>query len=785
MIWKVSTQGDIMIGKSISHYRIIKKLGEGGMGEVYLAEDTKLDRRVALKFLPKEFTRDKEARERFKREAKAAAALNHQNIVTIYEINEHEGQTYIAMENIDGQTLKELMTNNELPITQVIDITTQICEGLTVAHKAGIIHRDIKPQNILLNQEGRVKILDFGLAKLKGVSQITKETSTLGTVHYLSPEQALRKEMDQHTDIWSLGVLLYEMLTGQLPFKGEYDQAVIYSILNEEPEKVTAYRQDLLTGWDRIIGKALKKSPSERYQNIRDLEADVRSVKAGLEKEKRRTSSMKPSKRKVFYLVDGLVILVAVLALAKIFLFKAPAGEVIDSIAVLPFQNLSADPDQEYFSDGMTEALITELSKIKALRVISRTSVMGYKKTEKPLPKIAKELNVTAIIEGSVQRAQDEVRITAQLIRAVPEKHIWANSFTKNFKNILALESDVAQAIAKEINITMTAEEQQQLASSRSVDPEAYEAYLKGRFFINKFNETDVRRGMSFFDQAIARDSSYALAYEGLAEGYDMLVSLGGISSEDGISKMRTWARKALSIDQTLAAAYTIIGEIGCYEWNWQSAEENYRQAIELNQNYAAGHAYYAFYLSLIKRYDESVSEAKQAVELDPLWPMTKAILAYALFYDHQYENAMTQVNDALNIDSTFAIGYAYRGCFYLWQEDFEEAIVQFQKAIAFGDYPVLAFLAYTYARSGNMMKVREILVDSKKKYIQPALFGLVYIGLGDWDLAFEYMEKAYEEKDSYLLVCVSIPEGFDTIFDRFRMDPRFTAILKKMRLGK
>jgi serine/threonine protein kinase len=781
-----------MIGQIVSHYRILEKIGSGGMGEVFLAEDTKLERKVALKFLPLHLTADREAKERFEREAKAAAALNHPNIVTVHEIGEHAGQVFMAMEYVEGKTLKEIIAGDpasslsrQMPILQVLDIAVQVAAGLSAAHAKGIVHRDIKPQNILVDKSNHVKILDFGLAKLKGVSSLTKEASTLGTVHYMSPEQTIGKEVDQGSDIWSLGVVLYEMLTGKPPFKGDYEQAVVYSILNEEPPKIRPLRSEVPPELERIVGLCLEKDPAQRYQRAEEIIADLRSVQ---QLAVRTIQLNKKGPRRAPWIAAGAVLLAALILAALLLLRPRGTKETaaqIKSIAVLPLQNFSHDPEQDYFADGMTEALITELSKIKALRVISRTSVMRYKKTDKTLPQIAKELNVTTVIEGSVQRAQGDVRITAQLIQAAPEKHLWANSFTRNFKNILALESEVAQAIAEEIHITMTAEERQRLVRSRSVDPEAYETYLKGRFFINKFNEADVRKGMSFFEQAIARDPGYALAYEGLAEGYDMLVGLGGVSSEEGISEMRTWALKALHLDPTLAAAYTILGEIGCYEWNWGSAEENYRRAIELNPNYAAGHAYYAFYLSLIKRYDEAVSEARQAVGLDPLWPMTKAILANALFYNRQHEKAMNQVDEALSIDSTFAVGYAYRGSFHLWQNNYMEAIEQFQKAVACGDNPMLAFIAYSYARSGDVMKAREILVDAKKKFIQPSLLGLVHVGLGEWDLACEYMEKAYKAKDSFLLVCVSIPEGFDAVFDRFRADPRVAAIVRKMGLEK
>lgn len=553
------TRGSVFAGK----YKVLKELGRGGMGIVYKAEDIKLKRAVALKFLPPELTRDPDARERFIQEARAASALDHPNICAIHEIEDTEaGQMYIAMACYEGESLKEKIARGPLEVEEATDIAIQIAQGLAKAHRKDIVHRDIKPANIMMTDEGVAKILDFGLAKLAGQVRLTRAGTTMGTVAYMSPEQARGEAVDHRTDIWSLGVVLYEMLTGELPFKGEYEQGLIHSILNDQLRRVTTVRKSLPPELERIIGKAMARDAAERYQHAHDIELDLKSLRKRIETEKEDKKPAKPLslKRKLSYAAGGLIVLLAILFLAKITIFKE-RQKPIDSIAVLPFQNLSADPEQEYFSDGMTDALLAELSKIKALRVISRTSVMRYKKAEKPLPQIARELNVTAIIEGSVQRAEDEVRITAQLVRAAPEKHVWANSFTKNFKNILALQSEVAQAIAKEIDITMTAEDRQRLTGSRPVDPEAHEAYLKGHFFIDKWTETDIRKGIAYFEQAIAKDPSFASAYTGLAEGYDNLCTLRLMPAKEGIQKIKELALKALSIDKSHAEAYAFIGD--------------------------------------------------------------------------------------------------------------------------------------------------------------------------------------------------------------------------------
>ncbi|MDZ7291739.1 MAG: protein kinase [candidate division KSB1 bacterium] len=771
-----------MIGKTISHYRILEKLGEGGMGIVYKAEDTKLKRLVALKFLAMDLTRDDEAKERFIHEAQAAAALDHPNICEIHEIDETEdGQLFIVMAYYEGETLKQQVARGKLQVANVIEIAIQITQGLAKAHEHGITHRDIKPANVMITNDGVAKILDFGLAKLAGQVGLTKAGMTVGTVAYMTPEQTRGEEVDHRTDIWSLGVVLYEMLTGQLPFKGAYEQAVIYSILNEEPEPVTAVRTDLPAELDHIVSKAIAKNPAERYQQVGDLAADLKSLRTRIETGRTETQP-KLSKRKLIYGVGGLIALIAILLLSKIFWFKPPA-DAIDSIAVLPFQNLSADPEQEYFSDGMTEALITELSTIKALRVISRTSIMRYKKTDKSLPEIARELKVKAIVEGSVQRVQDVVRINAQLVRAEPEEHLWANSFTKNFKNILALQSDVAQAIAKEIDITMTAEERQRLSRSRPVDPEAHEAYLKGRFFINKFTEADIRKGMAYFEQAIAKDPSFASAYTGMAEGYDNLISIYRMPAREAQPIIKDLALKALSIDESLAEAYAFIGDVELFDWNWKAAEENFKRAIELDPNYVTGHVYYSFFLLLMKRFDEALSESQRALEIDPLSLMANYQMTSTFWFMQQYDRAIAQAREIIIIDPNPSLGYFQLGQCYLAKKMYAEAIVNYQKAIELGGLTSLTELAVAYVLSGNVMKAQEILADPRIKNLPSSLLATIYAALGKKERALELLVKAYEKREMALLIISAAPRGFLPPLDSLRADPRFQALVKKMGL--
>jgi len=478
-----------MIGKTISHYKVIEEIGRGGMGEVYLAEDLKLERKVAIKFLPQHLTEDKENVERFEREAKAAASLNHHNIVTIYEIADIDDpasagkQTFIVMEYVQGQTLRELLIENlKLKIEDSLDIIFQLCSGLSEAHQADIVHRDIKPENILIDKKGKVKILDFGLAKLKGVSNLTKDSSTLGTIRYMSPEQVRGEEIDHRSDIWSVAVIFYELLTGQAPFTGDYDQAVLYSILNDNPDPLFSGKDPKKGQLEPIINKALSKEPAKRYQTIEQFHQTLKNITISEKKDDIPRATERTSKRsKKILIYSGLFVIILLSILFSVFDF-ADEKDPIDSIAVLPLANLSGDPSQEYFSDGMTEAVISELANIKALKVISRTSVMRYKNTDKLLPEIAKELNVEAIVEGSILRAGDQVRITAQLIQAAEDHHLWAKNYERDMQDVISLQREVASDIAKEIHVSLSEQEKVILNSARQLNPEAHEAYLRGLY---------------------------------------------------------------------------------------------------------------------------------------------------------------------------------------------------------------------------------------------------------------------------------------------------------------
>ncbi len=772
-----------MIGQTISHYKILSKLGEGGMGVVYKAEDTKLKRTVALKFLPPHVS-DDEAAQRFVNEAHAVSALDHPNICAIYEIDQTpEGQMFIVMPCYEGASLQAIVKQGPLDLGRAVEIASQVSRGLAKAHEKGIIHRDVKPGNILVTSDGLSKIVDFGLAKLATQTRLTRAGTTVGTVMYMSPEQARGEETDERSDIWSLGVVLYEMVTGKPPFKGEHEQAIIYSILNTAPEPVGRFVPKAPRELAPLMTKALAKNSEDRYQRMSELASDLDVLKGTLQGEtKAQPIACRNVSRERLWIGLGVAIAAVVLAaLVGKSYFSKPEEKPITSIAVLPFQNLSADPEQEYFSDGTTEALITELSKIHALRVISRTSVMRFKKSDQSLPEIAKQLNVDAVVEGSVQRVQDEVRITAQLVRADPEKHLWANTYTQNYENILALESEIAQTIAREIRVTMTPEEEERLAASRPVNPAAHEAYLKGHYYIWKLTVPDVEKGIEYLEQAIAIDSTYAPAYVDLAQAYD--IALGGRSSRENAQNVTKYARKALSIDPTIAQAYALLGEVKLtYDWDWKGAEADYEKAIALNPNDPIAHAYYGSYLNVVGRSDEGLQETIRAKELNPLDLAFSVMLANKYFYRRDYDKSEALVREILSVDSTYALRYTLLARIGFAKRRFDEAASLYGKGIALGDDAAGEGLGASLALSGKTGAARTVLADlirqSDSGSQTQVSIAATYLALGDRDSTMYWLEKAYDLRDSNLPWVRLFP-----MFDGIRSDPRYVALMKKLGL--
>jgi serine/threonine-protein kinase len=750
-----------MIGKTLSHYRVLKKLGEGGMGEVYLAEDTKLKRRVALKFLPTQYASDEEFKTRFKREAQAAAALNHPNVITIHEVAEHESRPYIAMEYVQGESLKDLSVGKDLSISRIIDIGIQICEGLAKAHPAGIVHRDIKPQNILIDKDGRVRILDFGLAKLKRDAMLTQIGTTVGTVAYMSPEQARGEEVDHRTDIWALGVILYEMLTGQMPFKGEHDQAVIYSILNTYPQPISALRPEMPYELEQVVNNSLTKDREERYQQIGDTLTDLRSVKDAFQSGVTRSLRVET--------------------------------EPSPSIAVLPFTNLSADKEQEYFCDGMAEEIINALTHLEGLRVVARTSAFSFRGKEIDIREIGRKLNVKTLLEGSVRKAGSRLRITAQLVNVADGYHLWSERYDRDIEklccpgDIFSIQDEISLAIVDKLRVKLLGGEKTKILKRHTRDLDAFNLYLKGRYFWGKRTEESLKKSIEHFNQAIEKDPNYALAYAGLADAYITLQDYSLLSPKPLRQKAKEAAKKALDIDATLAEAHNSLAHVMFREWDWEGGKREHKRAIELNPNYASAHHWYALLLSYAGRFDEAIAEMKKAWELDPLSLIINRNLGLVLYFARRYDQAVEQLQKTLEMDPGFSFAHAILGRAYLQKSMYQEALLELRKeSDVRGDWHPLVetWEGIACVKLGKRSEAQRIMGDlverAKQAYISPVILAGLHFALGEIDQGFEALERAYNQRDSRLFEMKVHPE-----FDGVRSDPRFKKLLKKIGLEK
>jgi len=778
-----------LIGKVFSHYKILEKLGEGGMGVVYKAEDLRLKRTVALKFLPPTLTSEDEARHRFVHEAQAASALDHTNICDIHDIGEAEdGQLFIVMTCYEGEPLTKRIARGPLRVSEMIDFAVQIAQGLSEAHQAGIIHRDVKPANIFLTKNDVVKLLDFGLAKLSAKTMLTKTGSTLGTAAYMSPEQATGGSVDHRTDIWSLGVVLYEMLSGRLPFQGEYQNALMYAIVSAEPEPLTAIRTGIPMGLDRIIGKCLMKAPEKRYQHADELVVDLKALREAMSSEQEvRTPDPIVAGRKSralpFFL--GALGLVTVSVVAVWYFnnkeaYKDAVSE-LNWIAVLPPRNLSKVPGDELLSEGILEGLITELGKIKSLNTIGRQSVVRFGGTDKPYSEIAKELGgVNAIVEPSFLHVGNRLQIHARLVKASNGKVLWAGMFDRTMDDILVLQCEVAQTIAREIKVAVTAPEQIRLASARPVNPELYRIYLQGRSHFARRTLSDFNRSVELFQQVLEQDPNNALAHAGLSESYAILPFYEGGLPSEVFPKAKAAALKAWELDNSLAEAHTALAFVLFYwDWNWVAAERELLEAIDLKPSYVVAHHWYAEYLSAMGHHDQALAEIKRAQELDPLSPLMLVIGGEICFFARRYDEIIRLCRKALELDSTFGLAYAFLSDAYIGKRMFVEA--EMMAWLEGTDTLRSIHLAYVYAAMGLKDKALGVLArrrQSDRTETDPSGVAVVFARLGDTELAFEWLEKAFSQRDPSL-VFLNVSPWMDPL----RSDPRFKDLVRRVGL--
>jgi serine/threonine protein kinase/tetratricopeptide (TPR) repeat protein len=753
-------------GLKLGKYDVIEMIGSGGMGRVYRARDPMLGRQVAVKVLREELASDPERLRRFEQEARAASALNHPNIVHVYEIGDHEGVRYIAMEYVEGKTLRPALTGGPLPTKKLLNIAAQTADGLAKAHAGGIVHRDLKPENIVISEEGHVKILDFGLAKLRPEpSQVDSDVATLdrletregvivGTTSYMSPEQMKGLEVDFRSDQFAFGAVLYEMATGKRPFEKPSPAETISATLNEDPVPVTVHNPAVPAELARIIVRCLSKDPQDRYDSTRDLARDIHEVQ------------LPPPRAPV--------------------LAPPPTAGPIRRLAVLPMENVSGDPEQEYFADGMTEALIADLAKIHSLRVISRTSSMRYKRSGKPLPQIARELGVDAVLEGSVLSSEGKVRITTQLIRGDTDEHLWAESYERRLEGVLDLQRLLARAIAEEIQVTLSPEDTARLTAPASIHPEAYQLYLKGNFQLGKGTESSFRHAVEHYRQAITIDTTFAPAYAGLAVAYIDLGSWASSLPPAAVhAEARSAALEALERDSTLAEAHIALARIKhLFEWDWAGAEASFRRGIELNPSSTHALIIYENYLISMGRFEESVTIGTRTLERDPLSTGTYLHVGWALEYLGRDTEAMEQYQKGLELaPEDFGLNLVLAE-FCVHRGRLDEASRLTERAenlLGAGGSPTwLALLGYIYARANRRIDAVRILNEletrAKGGYVPPNARAGVHIGLDQREKALELLEQAYAKRD-VTMVWLKVRR----VYDSLRNEPRFQDLLRRM----
>jgi serine/threonine protein kinase/Tfp pilus assembly protein PilF len=767
-----------VISETVSHYRVQRQIGAGGMGEVYLAEDLRLGRQVALKFLPASYQYDSERRDRFLKEARAASALRSPNIAAIYDIGEHDGAMFIAMEYVEGEVLSQRIDRRTLPTSDVINISMQIADALYEAHALGIIHRDVKSSNLIVTERGLVKMLDFGLAKMiqGGGSMIESGDPTvaiggqtavgvvMGTVSYMSPEQALGRDLDQRSDIFSQGVVIYEMLTGRLPFEGASATEIIDCIIHKEPIPIARFNYDVPPELERIVRKCMEKDRDRRYHSAREVSVDLRNLQRDSD-----TNAVPNAGgfRKAQTTRRG------------------RSRKTIDSLAILPLINGGEDPDTEYLSDGITESIINNLSQLPKLRVMARSTVFRYKGKEVDPQRVGQELGVRATLSGRVLQRGEHLIIKTELVDTDDGSHLWGEQYNRKLSDIFTIEEEISREISDKLRLKLSGAEKKQLTKRYTDNTEAYQLYLKGRFYWNKRTQEGLIRGIEYFQRAIDRDPDYALAYAGLADSYNILVSYSALAPHDAFPKAKAAASRALEIDGKLAEAHTSLAFVRFgYDWDWAEAERGFKQAIQLNPGYANVHNFYAVMLSALGRFDDAFVHINNAHELDPLSLPINTSRGWLLYLARRYDEAIEQYWKAIDLDQGFPLAHRRLAQTYEQTQRYSEADAEYRKAIALSgeDIELLSARSHFYAVVGETNKAKQILTQlqsqADSRYIPAYLIARIYLGLGDIDVMFDLLEKACDERYGYLAYLEVEP-----IFDGVRADPRYEKLIRRVGL--
>jgi serine/threonine-protein kinase len=779
-----------MIGQTISHYHILEKLGAGGMGVVYKAEDTRLHRFVALKFLP-DMTQDSQALERFRREARAASALNHPGICTIYDIGEHEGRPFLAMEFMDGLTLRHHINGKALLFEEVLKLGTQIADALDAAHTEGIIHRDIKPANIFVTKRGQAKVLDFGLAKLlpKGVARGSAEsggepadaTSIVGiisgTPSYMSPEQVRGDNLDQRTDIFSLGLLLYEMATGQQAFGGKTGGGIIEAVLTRSPVPARSINPDIPAGLEDIINKALHKDRDQRYQQASDLRADLQRLERGDH------SGWHPPAREAESVSSEPTVRNATTNSGILRPERVP--KIIDSLAVLPFENTSRDPEHEYLSDGIAGSLINILAGVPKLRVMAQSTVLRYKGRAIDPQAVGRELNVRAVLTGRIMQSGESLRIGAELVDVATGSQLWGAQYDRKLGDIFAIQDEISEEISAKLRSKLSRADTKHLTRRQTHDAEAYRLYLKGRHHWDRWTEDGFYKAIEYFQQAVERDPGYALAHAGVADSYVLLGWNSYLRPKDAFPKGKIAAMRALRLDPKLAEGHTPLAAVlWLHDWQWGEARAEFTRSLELNPTHATANHWFAEYLMTMGHHAEAVARMKKSQELDPLSLIISVAIGWAFYMARQYDEAIEQLTRTVDLEPHYAVTHWILGLLLRKIGRYEQAISEGEKAVKLsGSSPLMsAALAQTFAEAGKRDLAIQTLDDltrrTEQSYIAPYFFAGIYAGLGDGDRAIESLEKCYEEH-SHWLIYLHMDPGMDAL----RSDPRFQDLLQRVGL--